>query len=234
MRALERVSASCVLARARAFVWSRALFGLCCEVLATADKKAGGEAHEARRAWLRARACAVTSAPVFVRVSAEPCARSMACARTVLYAGAETKVGQNSVQPRFKASSFERATDRYVLLVLFVLLLLATFCLALSHILHANIRADGLLHPHSHAAGAMLDTIAARKLGSYWYMPANYAYQADGTLRSMFEQWLSFLLLFSSIWPISLYLAVESCKVAQARRAAQRTSSRASCTLPRF
>ena len=64
---------------------------------------------------------------------------------------------------------------------------------------------------------ATIEGVASGAYGGHWYIPQFYEVPRAGTILSMTELVITFLLLYNNLWPISLFVAVELCKVVQAR-----------------
>lgn len=53
--------------------------------------------------------------------------------------------------------------------------------------------------------------------GGTWYLPYVYEHGAAAFSTPSYTSWVTFLLLYNTLWPISLYVALEFCKLVQAR-----------------
>uniref|UniRef100_A0A8C5BK39 Phospholipid-transporting ATPase n=1 Tax=Gadus morhua TaxID=8049 RepID=A0A8C5BK39_GADMO len=105
----------------------------------------------------------------------------------VIYTGHDTKLMQNSTRPPLKLSSVERLTNRLILFLVGCLLLISLGC----------------------AAG---QSLWKRLHGDHaWYMDLNYGSAANFGLN-----FLTFIILFNNLIPISLLVTLEVIKFTQA------------------
>eukprot|EP00762_Andalucia_godoyi_P004804 ANDGO_07205.mRNA.1 Phospholipid-transporting ATPase 3 len=104
----------------------------------------------------------------------------------VVYSGIHTKLMQNSTNPPHKRSKMERLTNKNILFIFLWLFLLSFVC-------------------------AVLLGVWTDKNGNLWYVPSNQSAAAAGALG-----FITFLILFNNLIPISLYVSLEMVKVVQA------------------
>ena len=57
-----------------------------------------------------------------------------------------------------------------------------------------------------------------REASGTWYLPYVYESGAAAFASPSFASWVTFLLLYNTLWPISLYVALEICKVRDVTR----------------
>ena len=108
------------------------------------------------------------------------------CVGLVLYAGEETKLAKNSVPARAKSSNVMRFMNRCIILVFFCLVALCTASVVMNRFLNVE------------------------QEGEAWYLGE------DETSSSALAVWITFLILYNSLVPISLDVAVELVKGVQA------------------
>ena len=138
------------------------------------------------------------------------------CWGVVVYTGADTKLARNSVPARSKTSSVERRINQGIALIFVALLALCTASVVIENAIGTNLfQRDGVSADLANGTTSF-DSIASGVHGGHWYIP--YAYEggehAYGT--PSWSSWITFLLLYNTLWPISLYVALEICKVVQA------------------
>ncbi|XP_071371262.1 probable phospholipid-transporting ATPase IA isoform X2 [Centroberyx affinis] len=105
----------------------------------------------------------------------------------VVYTGHDTKLMQNSTRPPLKLSGVERLTNRFILFLVGCLLAISLAC----------------------SAG---QTLWKNNCGDYaWYMDLNYGSAANFCLN-----FLTFIILFNNLIPISLLVTLEVIKFVQA------------------
>jgi len=107
------------------------------------------------------------------------------CIGVVVYTGTDTRMAMNSREAPLKRSSLEKFTNQAMLLILLAQAVLAIICAAARQ-------------------------INLPSLEGHWYL-----YPEKITLPELFGWWLTFLVLYSNLMPISLYPTAEFCNAVQ-------------------
>ena len=106
----------------------------------------------------------------------------------VVFTGADTKLMKNSSSKASKMSRIDHVTNRQILFVFLMLLILAFSCMI----------------------GAV---IAKQSYGDYWFLDDD---SSENIVVTIFSSFATFLILFNNLIPISLYVSIEMVKLVQA------------------
>ena len=159
----------------------------------------------------------------------------------VLYTGGDTKIARNTVAVRAKGSNVEARINQSIFFVFCGLVAMCTSSVILQNATYITFFDDAWLplppvslgntsaaQSNSSSGGvvwspsalltgeASVASIANGDYGGAWHLPYVYRGGADTFSRPSAASWVTFLLLYNTLWPISLYVALELCKVLQA------------------